>query len=89
MIESPAHDVWTSSVIWNVNAVFKSLLLNVLQDFKGYVCLIWNLFSWDSAGSIPSIRDLSEISRGGKAGGNFKFGFGNEVTHPCNGSEIF
>ena len=33
------------------------------------------------------VRDLSEISGGG-GGGNFKFGFGNEVTHPCNGSEI-
>ena len=33
----------------------KSLLLNVLHDFKGYVCLIWHLFSWNSAGSIPSI----------------------------------
>ena len=34
------------------------------------------------------IRDLSEISRGEGGGGvgNFKFGFGNEVTHPCNGS---
>ena len=31
------------------------------------------------------VRDLSEINRGG---GNFKFGFGNEVTHPYNGSEI-
>ena len=36
------------------------------------------------------IMDLSEISRGeGGGGGNFKIGFGNEVTHPCNGSEIF
>ena len=34
-----------------------------------------------------SLRDLSEISRG--EGGNFKFGFGNEVTNPCNGSEIY
>ena len=25
---------------------------------------------------------------GGERGGNFKFGFGNEITHPCNGSEI-
>ena len=33
------------------------------------------------------LRDLSEISRGG-GGGNFKIGFGNEVTDPCNGSEI-
>ena len=32
-------------------------------------------------------RDLSEISRGG-GGGHFKLGFGNEVTHPCNGSEF-
>ena len=35
-----------------------------------------------------SISDLSEISRG-KRGGNFKLGFGNEVTHPWNGSEIY
>ena len=35
------------------------------------------------------LRDLSEISwQGGRGGGNFKFGFGNEVTHPCNGHEI-
>ena len=36
------------------------------------------------------IRDLSEISRGEGlgGGGNLKFGFGNEVPHPCNGSEI-
>ena len=27
--------------------------------------------------SESSIRDLSEISRGGRGGGNFKFGFGN------------
>ena len=26
---------------------------------------------------LESIRDLSEISRGGGGGGNFKFGFGN------------
>ena len=34
------------------------------------------------------LRDLSEISSGEGGGGNLKFGFGNEVTHPCNGSEI-
>ena len=33
------------------------------------------------------LRDFSEISRG-EGGGNFKFGFRNKVTHPCNGSEI-
>ena len=27
--------------------------------------------------SFRVFRDLSEISRGGKGGGNFKFGFGN------------
>ena len=39
----------------------------------------------------PDLSDLSEISRGGggeSGGGNFKFGFGNAVTDPCNGSEI-
>ena len=25
---------------------------------------------------------------GGRGGGNFIFGLGNEVTHPCDGSEI-
>ena len=25
---------------------------------------------------------------GGEGGRNFNFGFRNEVTHPCNGSEI-
>ena len=36
------------------------------------------------------LRKLSEISRGEGGGGgrNFKSGFGNEVTHLCNGSEI-
>ena len=33
------------------------------------------------------LRDLSEITRGGGGDGNFEFGFRNEVTHPCNGSE--
>ena len=36
---------------------------------------------------LLSVRDLSKLA-GGRDGGNFKFGFGNEVTHPCNGSEI-
>ena len=39
-------------------------------------------------GVKPPVRDLSEINRGRGWGGNFKFGFGNEVTHRCNGSEI-
>ena len=30
---------------------------------------------------------LGTCQKGG-GGGNFKFGFRNEVTHPCNGSEI-
>ena len=37
--------------------------------------------------AVLFLRDLSEISRG-EGGGNFKFGFGNEVIHSCNGSEI-
>ena len=36
---------------------------------------------------VVIIRDLSQISRG-EGGWEFKFGFGNEVTHPCNKSEI-
>ena len=34
------------------------------------------------------LRDLSEISSRKRGVGDFKFGFGNVVTHPCNGSEI-
>ena len=42
-----------------------------------------------AAGTLKPLpfKDLSEISRG-EGGENFEFGFGNEVTHPCNGSEI-
>ena len=41
-----------------------------------------------AANTLFTLRDLSEISRGEGEGRNFKFGFGNEMTHPCNGSEI-
>ena len=37
--------------------------------------------------TVLVIRDLSEISKG-RGGGDFKFGFENEVTHPYNGSEV-
>ena len=43
--------------------------------------------TYDNRAHQP-LGDFSEISRGGRGDGNFKFGFGNEVTHPCNGSEI-
>ena len=33
--------------------------------------------SFEPLAPMTSIRDLSEISRGGGGGGNFKFGFGN------------
>ena len=33
-------------------------------------------------------KGLCQKLAGGRGGGNFKFGFGNEMTHPCNGSEI-
>ena len=29
-----------------------------------------------------------KLAGGRGGGGNFIFGFGNEMTHPCNGSEI-
>ena len=36
----------------------------------------------------PLLGTCHELA-GGEGGGNFKFGFGNEVTHHCNESEIF
>ena len=44
----------------------------------------WNRFLF----LFKRLGDLSEISSRGRGGGNFKFGFGNEVTDPCSGSEI-
>ena len=45
-------------------------------------------------GSRRGFRILADVLgtcqklAGGEGGGNFKFGFRNEVTHPCNASEI-
>ena len=52
------------------------------------ITYVWHPYSLTT--SRPHyLRDLLEISRGeGGGGGNFKVGFGNEVTHPCNESEI-
>ena len=50
------------------------------------LCLVFDITGIQTTFS-PYFRDFSEIRRG-EGGGNFKFGFGNEVTHPCNGSEI-
>ena len=46
-----------------------------------------------SEGHLSVTKKTSQLGTcqklaGGKGGGNFNFGFGNEVTHPCNGSEI-
>ena len=51
-------------------------------------CRFATLLQNELKSNVARFRDLSEISRGVEGGGNFKFGFGNEVTHPCNGSEI-
>ena len=43
---------------------------------------------WGSLLSEILDKGLVRNKQGGRGGGNFKFGFGNEVTHPCTGSEI-
>ena len=35
-----------------------------------------------------TLGTCQKLAGGRGGGGNFIFGFGNEVTHPCNGSEI-
>ena len=58
------------------------LFTNVIQGKNSSRILILHII-------LTRVRDLSEISRGeGGGGGNFKIGFGNEVTNPCNASEI-
>ena len=56
----------------------------LMSDVWCPMCDVWCL---TSDIRCLQLRDLSEISRG-RGGGDFKFGFGNEVTHPYNGSEI-
>ena len=46
------------------------------------------MFSALPKGLVRKLLAAGEGGGGGGGGGNFKFGFGNEVTHPCNGSEI-
>ena len=46
-----------------------------------------------SEGHLSVTKKTSQLGTcqklaGGRGGGNFNFGFGNEVTHPCNDSEI-
>ena len=41
--------------------------------------------------SFPRLGTCQKLAggrRGGGGDGNLKFMFGNEVTHPCNGSKI-
>ena len=35
-----------------------------------------------------TLGTCQKLAGGSGGGGNFIFGFGNEMTHPCNGSEI-
>ena len=45
----------------------------------------WRVFAF--AWLFYSLGTCQKISRE-EGGGHFKFGFGNEMIHPCNGSEI-
>ena len=70
-----------------------AVLMRVTNDKEVQLTLprfrmeISNLRGFSIVWSYQHIRDLSEISRG-DGGGNFKFGFGNEVTHSCKGVKI-
>ena len=54
---------------------------------KGFRILPFNHVHVLSETVIAYLRTCQKLA-GGVGGGNFKFGFGNLVTHPCNGGEI-
>ena len=59
------------------------------EEFGDDLYLILHRLNQDCVESYFSIKGTCQKLAGGKGGSwNFKFGFGNEVTHPCNGSEI-
>ena len=74
----------------NTHTVLQSLLTNTVYNLLRRIIRGGDrggLMEREGLLNIVLLRDLSENSRG-KGGGNFKFGFGNEVTHPGNESEI-
>ena len=64
----------------NVAIFFFLTLLGIKVKMKG--SSVRHFF--DNPLSLGTCQKLET----GRGGGNFKFGFGNEVTHPCNGSKI-
>ena len=64
----------------------------MLADQRVTIRLVKRLFLYGENTILPiSVTGLSGTCQklpGGKGGGNFKVWFGNEVTHPCNRSEI-
>ena len=88
---------------FHIPSLTASLLtvINALVRFrKRAECIIRFKNSTRSRGFLHQIHDCKSFEwlqnllgtcqklAGGSGGGNFKSGFGNEVTHPCNGSEI-
>ena len=74
----------------NTHTVLQSLLTNTVYNLLRRIIRGGDrggLMEREGLLNIVLLRDLSENSRG-KRDGNFKFGFGNEVTHPGNESEI-
>ena len=67
----------------------KSKFSSTLSSYRRKVLLFqgsWYRWFSDKLLCKDAAVDRSYLCRRG--GGNFKFGFGNEVAHPCNGSEI-
>ena len=58
----------------NMNDLYKGKRICFYFSFSHLICSCL-------LGTCPKLA-------GRRGGGNFKFGFGDEVTHPCNGSEI-
>ena len=58
-------------------------------------CMLSAYFCEQKLGARPlKLKEIMSLGTcqklaGREGAGSFKFGFENEVTHPCNGNEIF
>ena len=66
-----------------------SITVNGNLEFRFFISTSFNPASRAFLLFYGLVRNWQRGRGGGWGGGNFKFGYGNEVTHPCNGSEIF
>ena len=60
---------------------FMCFLILIFYDLR-------NLGNFHSFGVDIIVLGSCQKLAGGRGGGNFKFGFGNEVIHPCKGSKF-